>query len=163
MVDSITNLPISNAEIRLLENDHVVYSSALGEFRTGAVPGTYTLKVTAQGYPEKEITIDFDEESSAEVILKLSNEITAIGLAQAGEEFNIFPNPFCQKTMIETRLDTKIKTIKIMDGSGKTIEIFHPGQTPYELNMEALPMGTYFLKAMDKNGESVAVRSLIKN
>lgn len=163
VVDSITNLPISNAEIRLLENDHVVYSSALGEFRTGAVPGTYTLKVTAQGYPEKEITIDFDEESSAEVTLKLSNEITATGLAEAGEEFNIFPNPFCQKTMIETCLDTKIKTIEIMDGAGKTIEIFNPGPMPYELNMEAWPMGTYFLKAMDKNGKSVGVRSLIKN
>jgi hypothetical protein len=62
VVDSVTHAPIHNATITIL-SDEIVFSENSkpdGTFKMGkAVPGQYAVKITADGYYEKIVTLDF--------------------------------------------------------------------------------------------------------
>jgi choice-of-anchor B domain-containing protein len=162
VLDSISNLPISNAEITLLENDHRVYSSALGEFRTGAVPGNYVLLISAEGYLDKTIEVSFYEESEEDVVVKMVGEITEVNSTFLNQNISVYPNPFSEELVVENGSDAKVEILVVNDILGKEKARFFLKEGVNEFDTKSWADGVYFINILNTKGAVLEVRKLIK-
>ncbi|MEO6131878.1 MAG: choice-of-anchor B family protein [Saprospiraceae bacterium] len=79
VVDSITGLPISGATVKITSNEIVLPQTTIldGTFKTGkAVPGTFPIIVTKEGYYTKTILLDFANGNVLTPVIKLSRKPT---------------------------------------------------------------------------------------
>ncbi len=71
--NATTNLIIENALIELIDSDEVTSSDALGEFQLPKEPGTYSIRVSKDGYTEtivNDIVVVKGEETAITVVLE---------------------------------------------------------------------------------------------
>lgn len=93
--------------------------------------------------------------------LSFSFDIT-VGIKENNADLNldIYPNPFDNQVIIKS--ETAIKTITVMDITGKTLfsqNLNHSFGTT--INLENLFLGTYFIQILDENG-NIKTEKIVK-
>ncbi|KAA3630433.1 MAG: T9SS C-terminal target domain-containing protein, partial [Bacteroidetes bacterium] len=161
VLDSMTNFPIPNAQIIFELNDTSAYSNALGEFRTGNIPGNFDITVSANGYHSKTFEFSFTEGESDNIVIKLLPETTPTISPEDQQKLKVFPNPFSDQVVING-FETKEGTIQILGPNGLMIlELKTPLQST-EINASNWPAGIYLLKWANEKGEVNFTHKLVK-
>lgn len=161
ILDSLTNLPIPNAGISFAGNNPVAYSNALGEFRTGNVPGTYTLTISAEGYQSKFIEISFFEQSEENIIIKLVPGITPNQNPEGHTDIEVFPNPFTDKLFLKN-IPQNTGILQISSSSGQQIFTSNLPLERSELSTNDWPTGLYLLEWKTTEGKVIKSWKMVK-
>ena len=89
--------------------------------------------------------------------------ITNVGLAEAtaSDGITIYPNPFGSETTISFEREQKQSSLIVLDAMGKCVLMEKISGKQYQLNLEALPAGLYFLQ-IDQGEGRMQFRKLIR-
>lgn len=161
VLDSLTNLPIPNAQVIFESNDTSAFSNALGEFRTGNIPGSFDITFSANGYVNKTFEFTFTEGGSDNIIIKLVPETTPTVSPDDHNILKVFPNPFSDQLVIN-RFDTTGGKLQIYGPHGlQLVELKAPLQS-INLNSSNWPKGIYLMKWVSENGKVDYTSKLVK-
>ena len=154
VLDSISGLPLSNANVNVLFSTMNETTTTNGEFKTGTVtPGTYDIEVTRLGYETKNITgvsLVNNQLTSLLVELKPISAFTATGQVINGSSGSGVPN--AQVTITSANFDVVLTT-------NATGDFSIPGFFPDNYNIDAGAWG-YITDCQDNiavNASSVPI------
>ena len=161
VLDSVTNFPISNASIVISGNNTTAFTNALGEFKTGNIPGTFEIIFSAEGYETHSREITFLEQSEETLVIKLSPAITQNSAIFDNNVIQVFPNPFSD--------DISLKNIGDKDGqliitalNGKHLATIDLPTNISSLTTAHWAKGSYFLEWITPEGKSLKSWKLVK-
>lgn len=162
VIDSITNLPIPNANIVIQELSDTTYSSALGTFGTGAIPGTFQIKFSANNYFSKTVEIAFEEESEENIVVKLRPGNTATQSPITLPGVHISPNPFTASIQLKTPSTIHGGKLFVYNGLGEIMLVQSIKQSDFLLPANDWPPGMYIVLLTNQQGRVVHIERLIK-
>jgi choice-of-anchor B domain-containing protein len=143
VVDSITQLPIVNADIRITQTTDSTSSLTNGSYKFGAVPdggSNYDIVYSKTGYQTKSINTPLNAQDSLWFRVELAP--VAIGIVEedlAGEnaEPAIVPGPGRDELQVEVPAGNESLVLKIFDFQGRrliTPMLMNPGHSRIQLN-----------------------------
>ncbi len=157
--DFATDEKLLNATASLLELTDTIPLDLDARFAYGTMEGTYTLKITAEGYYDELISIDLKQKDSLWFDIKLLPLNTS---DFSGSKVNIFPNPFINETIVDTRLLPSAEQIIIYDVKGRLLKRIPIGDIKKaKLDFQNLVAGVYLLTVLDNNGKVLAESKLL--
>lgn len=159
VTDQHTGSPIFFPTIELIEDSSAITGSLTGKYATATLDaGTYSVKVSADGYYSKTITgVVLVNGQLTELDVELSNWPTSIDEVGVGE-LSVYPNPASDE--IQLTAASNISSYSIISASGavaKSGEI--NAAFNYAINVSDLPAGIYVLQA--KSDDSVLTKRFI--
>lgn len=95
ILDSLTQDPFTNIEVEILETGEILETDFTGSIKWGALPGTYTLSVSQNGYFDKIVSFEFEGCDSLNLELLMQADIPD-GLSDVFKSvpvLEISPNP----------------------------------------------------------------------
>ncbi|MEI7594269.1 MAG: M14 family zinc carboxypeptidase [Bacteroidota bacterium] len=156
VTDACTGSPI-RAKIEILSHDrdssHVFSASDLGDYYRPIAPGTYSMKVTASGYPAKTINgIIVNSNSTTLVNVQLS---CATSLSDNNIIENIvYPNPFTDEIIIN-QYSINLEKIVVYSVEGKELYRNNNTKELNKINTKNWEAGIYFLKLISKSDSRI--------
>lgn len=150
--DSVTTLPIPNASIIVVEKADTLTSDFSGNFKSGGLPGFYTLFVSAEGYYSKVVHISLSEGDSLDLDVVLSPILTTSqrDLERSIPQLRNYPNPFLQFTFIDLSDFATARELRLYNSLGQSIaQHAVSGSAIYRLNRSGLPPGNYWYQVLD--------------
>lgn len=166
VLDSVTQLPIANALVELEPLDTNLLTDFEGKFKYGMLAGNYPIHVSAPGYISKSINISLIEGEGSTFEIELVDEnFTPTKEVNGIENFNNFPNPFQDFTIIENPKNAQIKTVNLFNSAGILMKSnFYEQETSILLKREKLNAGIYFYELVDIQGNIIGKgKCVIKN
>ncbi len=159
VVDSVTNAPIFNASIVVLQKADTLFSDFSGKFKSGGFPGVYSLLVTAEGYKDKLVTLALSGGDSLNVSVKLVAISTSVNTPNLAPSLvRNFPNPFVDYTMIDLSEFPDGDQLQLYHSSGKLVRsIPISGKERYRLERKNFSSGVYVYCILDQSGKTVGV------
>lgn len=156
--DSVTNAPIFNASIIIVENSDTLFSDFSGKFKAGALPGLYTLLVNAAGYKGKLVHFAISEGDSLDLDVVLAPLTTSTqNLNKDLPKLTNYPNPFLTATNIDLSDFPTARTIKIFAIDGKQVlEQKVNGAQTIHLDRTHLSAGNYWYQILDDRDQAIA-------
>lgn len=138
----------STAKFNLISNGKG--SMIVDAFTNGAVGVSYVqLKFTAKGYAAQTVKIVFKATKSS------------VGVNDAFlNRIAIAPNPV-QDNFRLLGFDTSINQLQVMDMTGRMVRHFEAAESNY-YDISDLEKGTYFVNLLDKNGNRLGSKKLVK-
>ncbi len=111
---------------------------------------------------------DFPEEFNGELVIiqfsqpvcevPYSNVSTSTNIIQNVLEIDVYPNPFVDCIKIES--NNRIDNIMIFNSIGDFVESFRPKLNSFDMNLEKLKPGGYFIAIKFENGETLVNKIL---
>lgn len=132
-------------------------SSHLPIYSTDTIP--YLLKLNSAS-SNQDFPVDFNGKL---VIIHPSNPICEVNYSNVSisiknisdnDEVSIYPNPFIDDIRIKS--EKHIDKILIIDCIGRIVETYYPELNSYDMNLEKLTLGGYFIVIQFENGETFA-------
>ncbi len=161
VTDSLTGAPLYQATVTLEEQAVVLTPDAT--FKGGALPGSYTLQVTAPGYLPKTIILDLAAADQLQLAVALAPEVSNTGSIAPTDSVVLAPNPFRRETILHLPYpDHPFRQLQLYDAAGRlrrTIETHH--RKTLTIRREDLPPGLYFLTARDRKKMPIRTWRLI--
>ena len=136
---------IADAIITL--NDHT-HDEGHYEF-PGLVSGTYHYAVSRESYESKEGTITIKDTDVEETVIL---EIVTSTVDPGSYNIKVFPNPADSHLRVEA--NTTIEEIRMLDILGQVVYSSAVGNNRYEISLEGLKKGIYFLQVTTAHGVS---------
>ena len=161
VVDTMTLAPIFNASIVVLQKADTLFSDFSGKFKSGGLPGVYSLLVSAEGYFDKLITLSLSEGDSLNINVKLR----AIDLSTDVNDLSLdipvvqsYPNPMMDYTLIDLSRFTSSEYLQVYHSSGKLVaSIPISGKETYRLERKGFSSGIYVYSILDRSGKTIGV------
>ena len=161
VVDTMTLAPIFNASIVVLQKADTLFSDFSGKFKSGGLPGVYSLLVSAEGYFDKLITLSLSEGDSLNINVKLR----AIDLSTDVNDLSLdipvvqnYPNPMMDYTLIDLSGFTSSEYLQVYHSSGKLVaSIPISGKETYRLERKGFSSGIYVYSILDRSGKTIGV------
>ncbi len=161
VVDSITNLPIANAQILMPQKN--VSSDLAGLFKTGNVDSNQTVTIQKNGYNTKVLNKILVRGSVMVDTIKLSPTAVSIAKNYTTSEINLFPNPAENNFFIENRFTNAFSyTYQLLDISGKLILSGNIFDNKQYVSTKNINKGFYFLSIFE-DGKEILKMKLIKH
>jgi choice-of-anchor B domain-containing protein len=156
--DSLSGTPILSAGISILEVQESFLSGLDGRFRYGALPGDFTLIVSANGYHSKTLSFSLEEGSQEEVVVELvPTEVTGASEPANIEAIPVYPNPFGSRLNFDLHSIPEASTLLLSNASGAIVlSLKINGQLVVSVDRGGLPSGVYFYEIRDKEGRVIA-------
>ena len=152
--DSVTNLPIFDASIIVVEKADTLHSNLIGEFQSGGLPGIYTMIVFADGYKSNSITIQLGEGDSLSFSICLTPIINASNeLSKNIPTLQNHPNPFDQFTYFDLSGFPESSFLFFYDPSGRMVYEVETSGNIYRLSNQVFSKGIYFYTLKDTYGK----------
>ncbi len=165
--DIVTLQPIK-ARIEIIghdrDNTDVFSYLPLGLFHRPVLGGTYTLRVTAAGYPEKIITgVTVQNRKTVNLDIRLGIP-TSVAEISNGVSMNVFPNPVNHTSVANVYLqEAGLVNIEIINIDGKVVSnvfsgIIQQGNTSINLGKHTIHLqkGIYLLKVVHPGGANTS-------
>jgi choice-of-anchor B domain-containing protein len=148
--DSLTNLPIPNAQIVFIGNSHTKASKGDGTYKTGIVTdGNNQVRFSAPGYKTRELTVNLTRAAVTNLDVALSQGSNGIS---HNNSFNakIYPTNVINELYIE-HSDNKNLHLVIADINGREILSKDLANTKTNLDVSTLIAGTYVVQILEKD------------
>lgn len=160
VTDSCSGEPLS-AKIELISHDrdssHIYTSKDLGDYYRPVFAGTYNLKISSAGYPDKIINgVEVYNRTSTVVNVKMSCALSINNFEENTNGIAVSPNPFSNELKIDD-LGKDFKELAIYSIEGKLI---YESKNQSIINTSYWLKGVYILKL--SNGNSFKYLKLIK-
>ncbi|MCB0581285.1 MAG: choice-of-anchor B family protein [Phaeodactylibacter sp.] len=154
VVDSLSRAPIFNAIIQVEEAQDLFTSDIQGEFKRGYLPGTYTLRVIASGYPSKTVSITLAEGSREQVLVELAPEVnSAGGPAREEARIEVSPNPVGEQAAVQLVNMPGAEWAVLLNAGGQEVERFNINGMPnFTVERQGKTAGAYWLVVYGKGG-----------
>ncbi|MCB0644035.1 MAG: choice-of-anchor B family protein, partial [Phaeodactylibacter sp.] len=145
VVDSLTGMPLSAAQVILSTPDDTLALDNLAAFKFGRLPGNYTLSVTLPGYESKVINIDLQSEVQENLLVELAAPISALSPEPGNEsQLIILENPV--QAQLNIRLPATIPPggqLRIVAEQGQLIHGQKILEDHWNLDIGSWPVGLY--------------------
>ncbi|MEQ9186648.1 MAG: choice-of-anchor B family protein [Cryomorphaceae bacterium] len=134
--------------IEIIEDTLVVDGDIIGNYATSVIDsGTYSLRVSADGYFEKIVTGVVLQ--NGEVTIQdvgLSNWPTGIDDREVEVAVAVYPNP--AESLVQVRATSAIQSVRLMTLSGSLVEVSSSAlsKTAISLDVATLPSGMYVIE-----------------
>lgn len=121
--------------------------------------------ITIKNLPLKEYSID--NVKQGDELELISGENLILSEIKSDFDINLYPNPLSGNDLIKIKISEsrKINSIVLYDNFGKKLKMIsypeNSGKNTYELNIEQLISGNYFIEVVDDNDKH-AVKQFIK-
>ena len=149
IADEVTTEPITGATI-VFDGETLT-----GTEKEDVEPGTYPYIVSKEGYETKEGTVTVVDKDVVEtVLLKPDDSVSEYSLV-----YNIYPNP-ANTHFVVARANANPATIIIYNTMGMQVVSYQTSEAKFEINVEKLATGTYFIRVIE--GQYASVKSFVK-
>jgi choice-of-anchor B domain-containing protein len=160
VTDQHTGNVIFFPTIELVEDSQSVAGSIVGKYAMGTLnAGTYSVKVSAEGYFDKVIEgLNLTQGELTVLDVELSNWPLGVEEGPMAQQINVYPNP--AREQITVTAHQPISEVEVIDISGRSYQI--KAQTRGNqavLNINGLQAGAYFLRVIGADG--VATKRLM--
>ena len=161
--DSLSGLPIFNAEIAIEPLGESIFSDLEGNFRNGHLPGELTLEVSAFGYESKQTVVTLDEGTQENLVFELVPEgVTSTSDIAAKASITISPNPFAGQTWVDLSTFPKGRTLQLFNTTGQILKEWEVGNhARFQLEASDLPGGLYYVRLTGVSGEMLGRSRLV--
>ncbi len=166
VADSLTGLPLGGVRVSIASDDaNNAISEIKGEYKTGqATAGNFEVTYSREGYVSKTIDVSLEngEVTLAVVFLApVDSTTTSIPILEGVEQFNIYPNPFNSKTVLQFELLDLAPTTSIIvkDLLGRSV-FNHPltqSNGSLEIGQE-WEVGVYIVQIVTDNAASQPIK-----
>lgn len=161
--DSFTQLPIINATVEILETSFTLTSDLEGEFKSGALPGSYTLQISKPNYHSKTVIVELNEGSQIELIVELSPKVSSSGEVSQDKQTQIAPNPFKDFTTLQFGHLVHPKLLLLYNTGGQLIHQYDlQGKNRLDISGSNLDSGLYFYQIYDRGLNMLTQGSLLR-
>ena len=148
VLDEETELPISDATIVF---DGETISGYEVPF---AFPGNHTYTVSKDGYATKDGSITVVDKDEVITVL-----LSKLGVDDFSLVYKIYPNPVTSNFVVD-RVSSEPATIHIFNAMGMQVATYQTNEAKYEINVEKLATGAYFIRVIE--GKYSSVKSFVK-
>ncbi len=147
VVDSLSGEPIFDALVRVEETQELLTSDVQGEFRSGYLPGTYTLQVFAQGYPSKSVSVTLTGGGQEQVLVELAQEMTSTGgVSPESGRIEVAPNPVREQAVVRLVNMPEAGVAVLVNGQGQEVERYTvESRLSFTVNKGDKAAGLYWL------------------
>ena len=161
--DSFTQLPIINASIEILETNQSISSDLEGEFRSGALPGSYTLQISKPNYHPKTVQVELSQGSQEELIVDLSAQVSSSGEVNRENFTRVAPNPFHDQTSLQFDHLIHPSFLLLYDATGRLVQQHNLiGKNSLNISGKSLGSGLYFYQIYDRSLNMLTQGKLIR-
>jgi len=174
--DAQTGAPLAGATMTVLETSATELTDSDGNYGLGfANPGTYTIRVSAEGHQTKDVSLTLAEGQTEMLDIKLQPLTTGVaeGDLTVPQSFVLeqnYPNPFNAGTTIRYELSGQMRVLgKIFNVTGKEVRTLIDAQQPagsYRINWDGsdnsgriVSSGLYLLQL--RAGTAMQTRKMI--
>ncbi len=156
VVDSLTNLPIFNAQIVIPEKSDTLITFFDGEFKGGYLPSSFTLEITADDYLPKTISVDLQAGDSLYFEVQLTKpEVVSTQTVPGNSNFKLYPNPAKDVIWIEGIKHGGI--LEVYDALGKRVKVLALNVADIqEFKLDGLNAGEYFYRFEGNDGKVIS-------
>jgi len=136
-------------------------SSHLPIYSTDTIPYLLILNSTSNN---QDFPLDFNGKlviihpSNPKCEVNYSNLPTSTNNISDNNKVSIFPNPFVDDIKIES--EKHIDKILIIDCLGRVVETYYPELNSFDMNLEKLSLGSYFISIQFISGETMGYKVL---
>lgn len=149
--DSFTEFPIINASIEVLETGEAINSDLEGQFKSGALPGIYTLQISKENYQDKTIQIDLAEGSQQNLVIELAPLVSSSGEVNQDRQTKVAPNPFNYNTSIQFDHLIHPSLLLLYDENGRLARQYElAGKNQLDISGTNLSAGLYYFQIYDR-------------
>jgi choice-of-anchor B domain-containing protein len=160
VIDSITNLPISNATVIVPQK--TVATDLSGAFRTGSVDTSVIISAQKSGYVTKTFTKNLLRAGIVTDIIKLVPIGSGLINSLVARDIELYPNPVEDIFYIKNKFTNAFQyAYKIYDISNRIIVQGAVTNHNQEVSTQNLNNGFYFV-SVEENGEEIMKVKLIK-
>ena len=165
VTDSKSHSPI-NAKITVVDYDDdysFVYSDDKGIFRRMLPLGSYTLKVSAEGYYDKNVEVSISDRSLTELFIELDE----IEQNDDDLQVKIFPNPVKEDENIIVEFSRHISTplvfsiYNVLGAKLRTLRINADGISSFRLDTNYLRAGMYILSIQSDDNKVLLIKRFV--
>lgn len=161
--DSFTEFPIINASIEVIETGATFNSDLEGEFKSGALPGIYTLNISKENYQGKTIQIDLSEGDQNDFVVELAPIVSSSSEIDRDRDTKVTPNPFHQSTTIQFNNLIHANTLLLYDKSGRLVQQYElKGKTNIDISGSNLDAGVYYFQIYDRELKVLSKGRVVK-
>lgn len=161
--DSFTQAPILNASVEILETGEALNSDLLGQFKSGGLPGIYTLQISKANYQTKTIQVDLSEGSQVELVIDLATIVSSSEEVSQSNTTTIAPNPFGQNTTIQFDHLIHPNLLLLYNNNGQLIRQYElKGQSRLDIQGSELTSGIYHFQIYDRALKVLSQGRLVK-
>lgn len=163
VVDSLSGAPVFNALIQVEETQGLFTSGIAGDFAGGYLPGTYTLRVFAQGYPPKSVTVELAEGSEEQLLIELAPEVNSTGgPGQEAPRIELAPNPVGGQAIVRLKNMPQAQLAILLNSGGQEVERYPvSGLSAFALERGIKPAGLYWLVVYGEEGKIIGRESAL--
>ncbi len=153
ITDASTDLIIANATVSVNPQLDTLYSDLMGDFSSGALPGDYSLLVSADGYQPQEVSFSLAAGDQLQFDIELEPIASDVSSAIAAD-FQIFPNPVKDHVNIQGPVN-HLKEFRLYNQTGQLIFRKENLQLPVEISLKSisLPAGSYRYQLLGMDGQ----------
>lgn len=162
--DSLTNLPLSAASVKILPAAETLVTDLNGYFKKGMLAGNYVLEISAPGYQTKTLDIDLMQGDSLWLEIPLVAGATSSSVANKRlRELNVFPNPFSNSIAVDLTDFKNAGKILIVTQTGEVVDSCNvkKNQNPVIATLE-LSDGEYWLLLLDHQNKLLSTERIIR-
>ena len=156
--DKKSQLHIFNANVRIGNETKQWRSDLQGRYRAGAIPGTYNVRFSANGYFDFDTTLTIAAKDSLMFDVFLEPYPVSAYTAE-GYDISLYPTPFTDQINISSNNDLIGSQIKILDSTGKIVkeQRFNPS-----ISLPNLSSGNYIIQVFSDSNELILSQKLLK-
>ncbi len=160
--DEISGELINDPEVIFQPSGEQLSIDLQGEFKAGALAGSYSVEVSAAGYEARELAFSLNEGDSLWLEILLKPIVDGVADEHPLPALRIFPNPAKGLALIELQAIPEAHTLSLYDPSGRKLAKYPiRGQSHFTLHREELPAGSYRIFMLDIEQNVLARGQLI--
>lgn len=161
--DSISQMPINNAQIIIAPDAELLNSDILGEFKYGLIEGDLTITVQRGGYMPKEFQISLNQGDNIDLVVDLvPNDFVSVSEVDKNQFVKVFPNPANTTSLIEYSGNDLIQTLLVYDVDGRNVFSEEKiNNTSVTLQDCKLMPGLYFYEIKNIKGKVIGAGKFI--
>jgi choice-of-anchor B domain-containing protein len=165
ITDALTGTPVNQAMVKLESTTATDSTSFNGMYALGtADAGSYTVTVTAVGYPTATITgviLEQGEVTVLNVPLGNSSGMAEVADGADGAGLALVPNP-CQGAVTLTRSGPGSSRVQVLDSQGREVMPSFSMSSSAVMRVSDLVPGLYFVRTTDQVGTTVVQRLMVE-
>lgn len=164
VLDSLTQTPFTNLTLSVLETGESLQTDFNGQFKWGALPGTYTFLIEAEGYESRLYSAELAACDSlvVDILLKLDTPDRTNDLYKNLSELSVSPNPSTGKISLDLAGWERGEMIEVYNALGQKVISESVKNSPIlELDLSIFAKGTFYLFLLDQEGQGIARNRLV--
>ncbi len=159
LLDSLTQVPLTNTEIVIVETNDTLLTDFNGQIKWGALPGVYTLSVEVEGYLSESFTFEFTGCDALEVDVLLQEDIIESIFDSYKElpALSLSPNPSAGKIYLDFQSIDNGHVLEVYNKLGQKVYSQKiNGLTTMDIDLGFLSRGVYHVVLMNQSSELIA-------